>query len=190
MTDTEFAEREAKIKMQGRRKRNLKKLTDIFHRSKYGDYSESYAEFEETYLAPRGEHIPRYASVAEDETYGMISLHESLTEAISVQADIPSNGEYLNVPAGVYDLDSTRSKNATGVEQIEYRMVAMSLDAYTVLCGLVQDSDEVHAPGIYGPWNELRERFPLKHFKENVTVWDGLSDPPKSGVYYDEEAGL
>lgn len=185
--DMSFDQREAHIKQQAARKRRLLKLVQIFHRCRNGsfdDYADTYEEFYNTYLAPRPElDTPRYASCAEDESYGLITLYDSLFEALDNQAGIPGSGEYLNVPAGIYDLDSR------GTKQVQTRSVTLSADAYTVLCGLVQGINDVNTQGIYGPWDELRGAFPLKHFRENITTWDGISDPPEKGVYYDEEAG-
>jgi len=190
-----FEEREAHIKQQGRRRKRLRRLVEIFHRSRNGpfdDYGDTYEEFYETYLSARPEQdVPRYASCAEDETYGMIHLFETVEEAISDQAGIPSSGEYLNVPAGVYDLDCVAvdptDNNKGG--RVPYRMVAMSEDAYNMLCGIVQPSWDVNKEGVYGPWEEVQATFPLKQFRENAAVWDGASDPPEKGIYYWEEAG-
>lgn len=186
MTKADFEQREANIKQQAARKRRLLKLVQIFHRCRSGsfdDYADTYEEFYNTYLAPRPElETPRYASAAEDESYGLITLYDSLTEALNNQANLPGSGEYLNVPAGIYDLDSR------GTKQIETCNVTMTTEAYTMLCGLV--AHIINNDGIYGPWDELRTAFPLQHFRQNVVEWDGLTDPPAKGVYYDQEAEL
>lgn len=97
----------------------LRGLIDTYHRERLGDYTETYDQFAAEYLPEAHEDwdgepitlkpVPRYASMAEDETYGMISLHESLKDALNSQAAIPENGEYLNVPAGIVDMDTGES---------------------------------------------------------------------------------
>lgn len=106
---------------QEKRREVLRNLADTYHRSKHGDYISNYAEFAVKYLGATlddegvleddiedtdTQPIPKYASIAEDETYGMIHVCDSLDEALSHQAGIPDNGEYLNVPAGIVDLDN------------------------------------------------------------------------------------
>lgn len=76
----------------------------------------------ESFKLPNLETIPRYVSLADDETYGMMSTFEDLGKAINHQCAIPNNGETLNHPAGVYDLD-TVDKQGRPV-RIEFRMVA------------------------------------------------------------------
>lgn len=115
---------------QDTRRTHLMALTFDHHRSHYGDYDDAYDEFAATYGLPREDEdaetvngvdeaqpIPRYASIAGDETYGMLHLFDTLREALDDQAAIPDNGETLNVPCGVVDLD-------TG-ERVEYRMFAV-----------------------------------------------------------------
>lgn len=47
----------------------------------------------------------------------------------------------------------------------KYRAIVMSQEAYDVLCGLVQPSDEVNQAGIFSPaWDELRKTFPIERF--------------------------
>lgn len=184
-------------KQQARRKIELGKLIEIHHRGKYGDYEDTYAEFEATYFGtidgeePTDEKlekdvfvtreeweqgiepIPRFASIASDETYGMISLYETVEEAINDQAGIPSNGEYLNVPAGIVDLDTGKD--------IEYCMLALSKEAFAVVCGLVAPSDQVNHAGIMTEaWDELRAVFPLSDFRK----W------ARSANRYNKEAGF
>ena len=119
--------------------------------------------------------IPKYASCAEDETYGMISVFETLGEALSHQSGISSNGETLNVPAGVYDLD-------TG-EKIETCNVTMTTEAYAVLCGVVHPTDAVNVQGIFSEaWEELRESFPLDYFKKVAKE--------RGEDFYEENSGL
>lgn len=151
------------------RRQQLIDLAATFHRSKCGDYEDTYAEFAAEYGIPGYESeddicdecgdyrsakvhtdtelhpddavdgltlhpfdagevkpIPRYASCAEDETYGMIHLFDSLKEALEDQAGIPSNGEYLNVPAGIYDLDQEVRGGSRG--RIETRLVMLTIE--------------------------------------------------------------
>jgi hypothetical protein len=158
---------------QAKRRKHLRELVDTFHRSHHGDYDDRYDEFAATYLPEHTEAdmtgdvpedgevqpIPPYASCAEDETYGMIQVFDTLNEALADQGGISSSGETLNVPAGVYNLD-------TG-EPIETCNVTMTTEAFIVLCGLVQPSNEVNAQGIYSEaWDELRHAFPIEHFKK------------------------
>jgi hypothetical protein len=148
-----FDQREEYIKTQARRKRNLKKLADNYHRGKYGDYEDTYEDFYNMYLAPRNElPIPRYASCAEDETYGMLYLFETEEEAVNDQAEIPSTGDTLNVPAGVHDLDHADSKDPTGVKRVRYHLIAMTDYDFATLQVLVQS---------YAPLNStnLRQIF-------------------------------
>jgi len=188
MTLADMQNLEENIRTQQRRKRNLKKLTDIFHQGKYGDYEESYAEFEGVYFGTIDgkkptkadldsmqitreeweadiQPIPRYVSAAEDETYGMLSLHETLEEAISAQGEVPYHGETLNVPAGIYDLDHTERGEP---KRVPYRLVSMSEEAYAIICALVAPSSEdINTLDIFSDqWNELRERFPVSEFRE------------------------
>lgn len=61
------------------------------------------------------------------------------------------------------------------------RTVQLSEEAYTVLCGLVQPSSDVHHVGIFSEaFAELTATFPLADFHAGVKA--GL-------VEYDEEAG-
>lgn len=98
---------------------NLNKLVQRHHSRGAGDYKEEYDRFDATYLGVdrNGKKlpvdpdtgltpIPRYASIASDETYDMINLFDKLADALQHQANIPEEGgEYLNVPSGIYDLD-------------------------------------------------------------------------------------
>src|SRR3954470_23508880 len=97
------------------RRKHLRELVEIHHTRKYGDYDDTYDEFEAKYLgSPEMEEdyltgtepVPKYASVASDETFGMIHVYDTLHAAMTDQAVIPDNGEYLNVPVGNYDLDT------------------------------------------------------------------------------------
>jgi hypothetical protein len=198
MNDHELSEQ-----VQANRRTELRKLMDIHHSGKMGDYDDTYTEFEATYFGtvdgepvpaeeladtdnPTGDPlpIPRYASIADDETYGMIHLCTTMTEALDSQANIPHNGEYLNHPAGIVDLD-------TG-EQIVTRTVELTEEMYAVLCGLVQpnwlnveppdDKDAVNPTGIFSmAWEDLRIMFPIAAFREAVD---------KEIIEYEEEAGL
>ena len=50
-------------------------------------------------------------------------------------------------------------------------IVELTEEAYSVLCGLVQPSEQVNADGIIASepaWNELRESFPLDAFESAV----------------------
>jgi hypothetical protein len=180
------------------RRKHLRGLTDIYHRSRYGDYEDNYEEFAATYLgSPEMEEdhlvgtqpIPKYASCAEDETYGMIQVFETLPEAMKDQAGIPSNGEYLNVPAGIYDLD-------TG-ERVDngFHRVVLTHDMYATICGLVAQTEgtdvldggeAVTHAGIFGPFDELRELFKLDDFRlwarqHDLDAGDGVGYIPHFG---------
>jgi hypothetical protein len=194
---------------QKKRRAKLKDLMEIFHRGKYGDYDDAYAEFEAKWLGtvdgepPTDEYlveqacinrdewdadiklIPRYASCAGDETYGMIELFDDLKEALSHQAGIPNHGEYLNVPSGIYDLD-------TG-EQIQTVNVVLTVDSFNALCGIVAMSEgtdvldggeAVNWQGILCDWDELRATFPLENFKQ----W-AMDNDVENGHGYDPGFG-
>jgi hypothetical protein len=65
-------------------------------------------------------------------------------------------------------------------------MISVDLtdEAYAVLCGLVQPSDDVNVDGIVADqevWDEIRTRFPLQDFQASVA---------NGAVEYVEEAGL
>jgi len=185
--------------IQDIRRIELRELVDIHHRSNYGDYNDTYDEFEATYLKEEGEcercegdgtieiagldaecpecggdgelpapqDIPQYASIASDETYGMIHLFDTLSEALADQAGISSNGEYLNVPGGVIDLD-------TG-EEVTYVTVTLTPQAAALVGLSVATETEVrdvlgidYEDGEFsGPhagievWDEVRKAFPL-----------------------------
>jgi hypothetical protein len=116
---------------QEKRREHLTELVEIYHRGRYGDYNETYDEFSRTYLGidPHGDGeddaelttqaIPRFASIAIDETYGMIHLFDKLTDALNDQAGIPDSGEYLNVPVSVIDLDTGTSVKSRRIELTE-----------------------------------------------------------------------
>jgi hypothetical protein len=91
------------------RRTRLNDLVNVYHRRHYGDYDDMYEDFEQTYLAEDHDEslpIPRYASIAGDETYGKITLFDDINEALADQAATSDNGEYLNVPEGIIDLDT------------------------------------------------------------------------------------
>lgn len=195
---------------QDKRREELMKLIEIFHRSKNGDYDDTYDEFEaewigtidgepptDEYLAEEAcmtreewdadvQPIPRYASCAEDETYGMIAVYETLNEALSDQAGIPSNGEYLNVPAGVYDLDTGNKINVVNV--------VLTTDTFNALGGIVamsegkdvlQGGEATNKDGIMCDWEELRAAFPLANFIQ----WAHDTDIEEDGHGYDPDFG-
>lgn len=92
------------------------------------------------------EPIPRYASIANDETYGMIHLVDTLDEALKHQAGIPENGEYLNVPAGIYDLDSEGNEP----KRITVHTVMFTDDMLDTLKQMWDDADAYRL----GEWSE------------------------------------
>jgi hypothetical protein len=210
MTLADMQEREREIKQQAGRKKRLRELTDTFHQGKYGDYAETYDEFEATYFGTvdgkrvtkddlaelqisRAEWdagiqpIPRYASCAEDETYGIIYCFDTLIEALNHQGGVPSSGDTLNVPAGIYDLDG---KGSVWSNRVSTRNVTLSEKAHLLLCGLVQATEDIDSEHIFAPdelWAELRALFPADEFRQNVEdvsdkEWD--EDPPND-IYYD-----
>lgn len=66
-------------------------------------------------------------------------------------------------------------------------MVALSTEAYAVLCGLVQPTDEVNAAGINSlAWDELRRTFPLAHFEMWATA---NPDDGERDSFYNPDAG-
>lgn len=186
--------------VQAKRKDNLQVLSDENHRSRNGDYDDSFAEFAAKYGLTWGddedvdlhdeheqeaEEIPRFVSVAHDETYVMMDVFDTLIEAMNDQANIPHQGDTLNVPGGIHDLDEMevrvegpRSKYAGQVHIVNYglvtyKMFAISDDAYSILCGLVQDTKtlderEIDIEEIMGKdaaWDELRTTFPFDDYK-------------------------
>jgi hypothetical protein len=182
--------------VQRTRRENLRTLMETFHRgSSFGDYEHEYASFEMAYFGTidgeepedegceptEREEVPKYASCASDETYGMISTWETLEQALQHQSNIPSNGEYLNVPAGIYDLD-----NGAMVDTVT---ITMTRDAFASLCGLVSTNDsnsdvldggtDVNKDGIFAPWDELRTLFPIGIFRE----WAEEHDPDDGNDY-------
>lgn len=200
----------AAIEIQQTRRKHLSELMETHHRpGGYGDYDDSYEEFEHRFFpwtAGSGdvcpecggadmhaagcelakaaeaepEDVPKYAAVRTDETYGMIEVFDALGEAIA--AESASIGEeYLMNPAGVFDLD-------TG-QRVETVQVGMSKEAFIVLCGLVQpnwltsdDPDAVNHAGIYSEaWDELRSTFPLDIFRKAAQE--------RGEDFYNEEAG-
>lgn len=131
--------------------------------------------------------IPRYACVTGDETYDMIELTDTLTAGVDTLSD--SIGDpTLNSPYKIVDLD-------TGAD-VPFRLIGLSEEAYTVLCGLVQpnwmnaetpaeEALAVNHGGIYADdatWDELQAKFPLAHFR---TVAQQRGED-----FYQEEAGL
>lgn len=194
--------------MTDNRKTNLQELANDYHKSRHGDYDDTYQEFAKTYDLeweekaegePEDEHqpIPRYASLANDETYGLIAVFDNLADALKDQAGVKDNGETLNHPCGIVDLDT-----GCAVETIH---LVVTVPAFLALCGLVQPnymtcsvpdepisvdheglymSDEVHG--------ELRTTFPLDEFRKHVPVWNPETDaePPNNPVYYYSEAGV
>lgn len=160
------------------RRKHLGELVETYHRGKYGDYEATYVEFAATYLgSPEMEEdhlvgtqpVPKYASVAEDETYGMVHLFDTLAEAMKDQAGIPDSGEYLNVPAGIYDLDTGK--------RIETHTVTLPLEVFRAMCGIVAmtyEGDEVDVlhggegvnhQGIFTDWDLIRKLFPIDDFR-------------------------
>lgn len=176
-------------RLQAKRKANLQVLHDESHRSKYHDYDDSFTEFACEYGLEHDDveyeegdefkDIPRFASIAHDETYTMLHMCETLAEAMQDQAGIPGNGEYLNVPGGIIDLDEMEIRtDDNGTVRIVHearsfpRMIAISEDAYSILCGLVQDTKtlderELDVESIMGKdaaWDELRTIFPFDDY--------------------------
>lgn len=180
---------------QDARRKRLQDLADDRHRSRHGDYDDMYSDFAADYgLAWNDEDgadpklpIPRYASLSGDETYGKIDVFDSLTDAVQDQASIPSNGDTLNVPAGVIDLE-------TG-EPVEYVLVALTKATADALGGIVAMSEgedvmlggeATNKEGIFCDWDELRAAFPIENFRQ----WVEQNDPGETGQGYDSEAGF
>lgn len=173
-------------KQQDTRKENLLHLIDIYHRGKYGDYDETYAEFYATYI--EGETpIPRYASLASDETYGMINLYDDLSEACENQADIPHMGDTLNVAVGIEDLDLGA--------RVETMTVVLTLDTFHAMSGIVamsegkdvlEGGEATNKDGIFCDWEEIRRAFPITNF----VPWVERNDVELTGQGYDPEAGF
>ena len=178
------------------RRKHLRELVDTYHQGSHGDYDDTYEEFAATYLgSPEMEEdylvgtepVPKYASVGRDETYGMIHVFDSFVDALNDQAGIPDNGEYLNVPAGIYDLDTGKV--------VWTRTVMLTPDMFATICGLVARSEgadvldggeAVTHAGIFGPWDELRAIFPLDDFRlwarqKDLDAGDGVGYIPYFG---------
>jgi len=180
---------------QFKRREHLRNLIDIYHRGKYGDYEDTYEQFEHAYFGDPDleedrwidtEPVEKYASVMQDETYGMISMFNDLVEAMNWQAGCGYGGDTLNVPAGIYDLDTGK--------KVETRTVTMTDEAYAIVCAAVAPSSEdIYVQGIFGSaWPEVQRLFPVGDFR----VWadaHGVDDegapvnPDES--YYDKYAG-
>lgn len=160
------------------RRKHLRELAETHHRGSHGDYEDAYEEFAATYLgSPEMEEdhlvgtqpVPKYAAVAHDETYGMIHVCDTLDEALVHQATTPDNGEYLNVPGGIYDLDTGKL--------IETRTVTLPLEVFRAMCGVVAMSYEgdevdvlnggegVNHHGIFTDWELIRKLFPIDEFR-------------------------
>lgn len=63
------------------------------------------------------------------------------------------------------------------------RVVELSEAAYAVVCGMVQDSEDVNEAGVIAPtgvWTEVRQQFPLTDF------WLGVK---QGEITYDRKAG-
>lgn len=180
----------------------LQELADDYHRSRYGDYDDTYEEFAATYglkwkdddaEVMEVRDIPRYASLASDETYGLINVFETVQEAVQDQVGIVGNGDTLNSPAGVVDLDTGK--------RIEYVMVALTKDSAAALGGIVAEScrqitedvteggDFVYnSDGIFCDWSEIRSVFPIEPFKQWVKDNPWGDDDAEQG--YDPEFGF
>lgn len=156
--------------VQENRKRNLLELVDVYHRDKHGDYSDTYDEFATRYglsepLPDDGcphcngnvqetphaatcpwdgdgcyQPIPRYASLRNDETYGMIEVFENLQEALDDQL-AGLGEEYLNNPCGVIDLD-TVSDNIEADGRIQYRTFTLPESLAALLPAIFSDAYE------------------------------------------------
>lgn len=131
---------------------------------KYSDYNDTYAEMAGTYLGvtwdddseinptetqgkPESD-VPKYAATIYDETYTMIGVFDSLTDALAYSNG--EDGEYLTGAGSVIDLD-------TGLA-VEKRAVVLSATAYRVLASLI------HNGGVAAPEptaTELRAAFQL-----------------------------
>lgn len=98
----------------------LRTLVDRHHRDRHGDYTDTFEAFEADWFGDEAKPIPRYAAIAYDETYSMITLCETLREALDHQAGVSGSGEYLNVPGEIVDLD-------TG-GPVDYKMTAMPIE--------------------------------------------------------------
>ena len=160
------------------RRKHLAELVETYHRGSHGDYDDRYEEFAATYLgSPEMEEdhlvgttpVPKYAAVARDETYGMIDVYEALEEALIHQATTPDNGEYLNVPAGIFDLDTGKV--------VWTRTVTLPVDVFQAMCGIVAMTYEgdhtdvldggegVNKDGIFTEWDLIRRVFPIDEFR-------------------------
>ena len=63
------------------------------------------------------------------------------------------------------------------------RVVELSEAAYAVVCGMVQDSEDVNEAGVIAPtgvWEEVRQAFPLSEFRLGVK---------RALITYDRRAG-
>jgi hypothetical protein len=166
--------------------------------AKLRDYDDAYAELAATYLGVKVEAdgnetpvdvegvqaVPRYACIKGDETYSMIELSDTLSEGVDTVTGGIGNDTLMN-PERIIDLE-------TGAE-VPFRVIGLSEEAFTVLCGLVQPSwmeantpeDEalaVNRAGIYTDcWDELRAKFPLEHFRKAAHS--------RGEDFYHEEAG-
>ena len=101
------------------RKQRLQLLADEYHRSKYGDYVDTYEQFAAAYglkyedevneaqekLDIELEPIPRYVFTTHDETYSMLNTSDSIEGALNgLLAAVGS--ETLNIPGFLIDLDT------------------------------------------------------------------------------------
>lgn len=141
---------------------------------KYEDYDDSYAEIAGEYLGIEWEgpkhstvekqgkpesDVPKYAASIYDETYTMIGLFDSLTEALGYSNG--QDGEYLTGGGSVVDLD--HEPGVSGV--VEKRTVVLTVDAFNAAGELLQQArldGWMLPPNIQG---ELIAAFPT--VKEN-----------------------
>jgi hypothetical protein len=97
------------------RKERLQKLTNEFHRSRYGDYDTTFVEFAATYglkwdddpdyePEEKPQRVPRWATVVHDETYALVEVFNTKREALDNLADCVHN-DSLNSPEFLIDLD-------------------------------------------------------------------------------------
>lgn len=163
--------------IQTQRTERLEAMVLDWHRHGAGDYEDTFDEFRATYLGFKAgdeepsdilpeKEIPEWAAIVGDETYSLISLHETKREAIiAVGRNIGEST--LNNPIGVYNMD-------TG-ESVAIVTVTLSAESAAALGGLVarneghdvlEDGEATHKNGIFCDWVELRAAFPLETFKE------------------------
>lgn len=101
------------------RKERLQLLADEYHRSKYGDYDDTYSQFAAAYglkyeddevpallAGEELEEIPRYVITFHDETYSMMSTYDNIDDALQGLLEVVGQGDTLNIPGYLIDLDT------------------------------------------------------------------------------------